>query len=117
MVLRDQFAYCYCTRSGPHFSAIHNRQTAVVLMGGTQKMAAASVVQRHARVLVVDDDQTTSQTLGAILQNHGYEVDTAFCGKEAVMKAQRFNPDLLVSDVCMNTTNGIKAVNRIVTML
>jgi DNA-binding NtrC family response regulator len=80
-------------------------------------MAAASVVQRHARVLVVDDDQTTSQALCAILQNHGYEVDTAFCGKEAVTKAERFNPDLLVSDVCMSATNGLKALIRIVTML
>ena len=80
-------------------------------------MAAASVVQRHARVLVVDDDQTTSQTLGAILQNHGYEVDTAFCGNEAVIKAERFNPDLLVSDICTGARGGIKVVNRIVTML
>ena len=54
----------------------------------------------HARILMVDDDQATSQMLGKILQNNGYEVDTAFCGREAIAKAERFIPDLLVSDIC-----------------
>jgi len=71
----------------------------------------------HARILMVDDEQATSQMLGTILQNHGYEVDTAFCGREAIVKAERFIPDLLVSDICKGSRNGIKAATQILEML
>jgi DNA-binding response OmpR family regulator len=40
---------------------------------------------------VIDDDQSIRTTLAAILQNEGYDVDTAETGKEAIKKS---NSDL-----------------------
>ncbi len=69
--------------------------------------------KRQARILVVDDDRSTAQTLSAILEEYGYDVATAFSGEEAVAKARQFAPDLLLTDVCMGATNGIEAATRI----
>jgi CheY-like chemotaxis protein len=52
-------------------------------------------------------------TLSALLQKRGYEVATAFSGKEAVAKAAEFFPDLLLSDVNMEAKNGLRAVAQI----
>jgi CheY-like chemotaxis protein len=71
----------------------------------------------QARILVVDDNRTIALTLGAILQEHGYETATAFSGAEAIAKAAGFLPDLLVSDVCMGAMNGIEAASRITARL
>jgi DNA-binding NtrC family response regulator len=80
-------------------------------------MAMRNGSRTHARILMVDDDQATSQMLGKILQNNGYEVDTAFCGREAIAKAERFIPDLLVSDICKSSRTGIRYATQILSRL
>ena len=71
----------------------------------------------QARILVVDDDKMVALTLSAILQEQGYEVATAFNGKEAIVKAATFFPDLLLSDVNMGAMNGVEAATRITAKL
>lgn len=44
-------------------------------------------MQRNARILLIDDDKNIRQTLAIVLQEEGYEVDTAENGKEAVEKS------------------------------
>lgn len=73
--------------------------------------------KRQDRILVVDDNKATAQTLSAILQEQGYEVATAFSGEEAVARADGFLPDLLVSDIFMVGMNGIEAATRITAKL
>ena len=73
--------------------------------------------KRHARILVVDDEQTLVLTLGEILVEQGYEVATAFSGEDAIARASGFFPDLLVSDVCMGEVNGVEAATAITEML
>ncbi|MGA2387222.1 MAG: response regulator [Candidatus Bathyarchaeia archaeon] len=41
----------------------------------------------NARILLIDDDKNIRQTLAIVLQEEGYEVDTAENGKEAVEKS------------------------------
>jgi CheY-like chemotaxis protein len=71
----------------------------------------------QARILVVDDEQTIAQTLSVILQNQGYQVATAFSGEAAVAEAASFIPDLLLTDVCLGTMNGIEAAVKITAIL
>ena len=59
-------------------------------------------------ILVVDNEETTRETLLKILEREGYQVLTANDGQAAleIIKEQRIN--LVVSDVCMPRMDGNK---------
>lgn len=54
------------------------------------------------RVLVVDDDPVFVKTTRVILESHGYQVDSAKNGDEALAKMGQQRPDLVLLDVIMN---------------
>jgi len=58
------------------------------------------------RVLVVDDQPDSLQTLHGLLTGHGYVVDEARHGAEALIKARQSPPHLVVSDVLMPVMDG-----------
>ena len=60
------------------------------------------------RVLVVDDHKLVADTLGEILEAAGFEVVTVYSGHTALEEANRFRPDLLLSDVLMPRMNGVE---------
>jgi PAS domain S-box-containing protein len=60
------------------------------------------------RILIVDDDELNLLYLGTLLTGHGFEVDTARGGEEALKRASETPPDLVVSDLLMPTMNGYK---------
>lgn len=63
------------------------------------------------RILLVDDHPIVRQGLKTILEGHsGWEViGEASDGAEAVEKAGRLQPDVIVLDVTMPTMNGLEA--------
>lgn len=58
------------------------------------------------RVLVAEDTPTQAAMVKMGLQRKGHEVFIARDGMEAIEKAYRENPDLIVSDVVMPKLNG-----------
>ena len=51
-------------------------------------------------ILVVDDDQTTASVMQLYLENFGFVVpDTACTGAEAIEKAKKLKPDLVLMDI------------------
>ena len=58
------------------------------------------------RVLVVDDHEDSAYYLQALLTGYGYEVECAGDGAEALAKARRIVPDLVVSDLLMPVMDG-----------
>jgi DNA-binding NtrC family response regulator len=46
-------------------------------------------LKEQARILIVDDDESVRETFIAILEENGYIVDTAECGKEAIEKSHK----------------------------
>ena len=44
-------------------------------------------MKEKTRILIIDDDKDTLETLGDILQEKGYQTETAKNGKEAIAKA------------------------------
>jgi two-component system, cell cycle sensor histidine kinase and response regulator CckA len=58
------------------------------------------------RVLIVDDNAENLYLLRAMLQGHGYVVDEARHGVEALAKARQNAPDLAVSDLLMPVMDG-----------
>jgi len=60
------------------------------------------------RILVVDDNPQLVDLLRIRLEYSGFEVLTAFDGKEGLDKARNDNPDLIILDVMLPKMNGYK---------
>ncbi len=58
------------------------------------------------RILIVDDKEENLYLLQALLQGHGYTVDEAHHGAEALEKARQNLPDLIVTDILMPVMDG-----------
>ncbi len=68
---------------------------------------------RKQKILVVDDEQFMVHTLTKLLEVLGYDVVTAFGGREAFEKYVAEPVDLVVSDVHMPDMNGIELMTSI----
>jgi two-component system alkaline phosphatase synthesis response regulator PhoP len=67
-------------------------------------MAKASL-----KILVVDDERDIIEILKYNLEREGYEVKTASSGQQAVEKATKFQPDLILLDIMMPEMDGVEA--------
>ncbi len=66
-----------------------------------------------ARILIVDDDRLILTGLADGLENHGYHVDKAATGEDAVALADASPPDLVLMDICLPGMSGIEAARLI----
>ena len=57
------------------------------------------------KILVIDDDIDYVGATAAILEANGYEVVTAYDGKEGLEKAKSELPQMILVDLMMNTIN------------
>ena len=67
----------------------------------------------HRRVLVVDDNLDSAESLSMMIQLLGHEVSAAHDGHEAVEEAKRFKPDVAFLDLGMPRMNGYDAARLI----
>lgn len=65
------------------------------------------------RVLVVDDDERLVNVIRRALVFEGYDVETAFDGKQALNRARDTNPDLVILDVMLPELDGLEVCRRI----
>ena len=68
---------------------------------------------RPARILVVDDDTFTLETLNRFLQLQGYRSVTANNGEEALSLCQLERPDIILMDADMPGLDGFQTCRRI----
>jgi DNA-binding NarL/FixJ family response regulator len=68
------------------------------------------------RILLADDHEVVRRGLSALLQNQpGWEIcGEATDGRDAVEKAVKLNPDVVILDVGMPNLNGLEATRQIV---
>ncbi len=59
-------------------------------------------------VLVVDDEPLIADTLAAILSNNGYQAAVAYSSAEAIERAHRHRPEVVITDFLMPDSNGIE---------
>ena len=66
------------------------------------------------KVLVIDDDMWINKMITKVLQSEGYEVFSAFNGKEGldVLKANE-DIDLIITDIVMPEKEGIETIIEI----
>lgn len=67
----------------------------------------------RCRVLVVDDNQDSADSLSMLLRMMGHEVATAHDGFEAVAAATTFLPDVVILDIGLPKLNGYEVAKRI----
>jgi CheY-like chemotaxis protein len=64
-------------------------------------------------ILVVDDDPAIVHLLKDYLSSEGYEVVCGYDGQMAIQLARQRRPNLIIMDVNMPMTNGLKAFEYI----
>lgn len=66
-------------------------------------------------ILVVDDSPTQMKMMTAALQGKGYKIITAADGEEALEKANKEQPDLMLLDVILPKKNGFQVCRQLKT--
>jgi signal transduction histidine kinase len=70
-------------------------------------------VLRGLRILVVDDEPDTLETIGTLLGQCGADVLTAASAAEGLERLKAWRPDLLVSDIGMPVEDGYALIRRV----
>src|SRR5579871_2787792 len=74
---------------------------------------SASNDGRAWRVLVVEDEQDTAETMSILLRYHGYEVVTATDGPAALALAETLSPEVVLLDLGLPRMDGLEVARRL----
>ena len=69
--------------------------------------------KKDIKILLVDDEPDILEIVGFNLSSEGYQVITGENGVEAIEKAKKHKPHLIILDVMMPEMDGIEACERI----
>ena len=69
--------------------------------------------KRDIKILLVDDEADILEIVGYNLSSEGYQVITASNGVEAIEKAKKYKPQLIILDVMMPEMDGIEACEKL----
>lgn len=69
--------------------------------------------ERTKRILIVDDDATIIEVVDCALRERGFEVLIARDGDEALKRAERDAPDLILLDLVMPKRSGMTVLERL----
>jgi two-component system alkaline phosphatase synthesis response regulator PhoP len=69
--------------------------------------------KKDIRILLVDDDADILEIVGYNLSQEGYQISTAINGREAIAKAKKLLPHLIIMDVMMPEMDGMEACENI----
>ncbi len=69
--------------------------------------------KKDIRILLVDDEPDILEIVGYNLSQEGYQILTASNGKEAISKAKKDLPHLIIMDVMMPEMDGMEACENI----
>ena len=69
--------------------------------------------KKNTKILLVDDEPDILEIIGYNLAQEEYQIFTAANGKEAIAKAKKIIPDLIIMDVMMPEMDGMEACENI----
>ena len=70
-------------------------------------------MDKHARILVVDDDENIRNTMKTILEDEGYIVDLAATGSEAIQKTKQTAYNVALLDIRLPDMEGVELLKMI----
>lgn len=65
------------------------------------------------KILIVEDEHLLAESIGALLENQGFEVEMAFDGETGMQYAELGVYDLLILDVMMPGLDGYEVARRV----
>ncbi|MBT0946995.1 response regulator transcription factor [Streptococcus lutetiensis] len=65
------------------------------------------------KILIVDDEKPISDIIKFNLTKEGYETVTAFDGREAIVKFDEENPDLIILDLMLPELDGLEVAKEV----
>ena len=65
------------------------------------------------RILVVDDEREVARALSRLLRRHGFVVETAHSGEEALSLLERFDPHVVLTDYRMPVMSGAEVLRQV----
>ena len=65
------------------------------------------------KIIVVDDEPDVRNFIAAVLEDAGFNVETAIDGLDALEKVEAFSPDLMTLDMVMPRMPGIKVIRTL----
>ncbi|HYC61074.1 MAG TPA: response regulator [Thermoanaerobaculia bacterium] len=68
---------------------------------------------RGAKLLIVDDDAAVHQMLEQELSKEGYVLESATSGADAIERAERSRPDVIILDLMMPGMSGFEVAERL----
>jgi signal transduction histidine kinase/ActR/RegA family two-component response regulator len=75
--------------------------------------AAKALGVQPRRFLVVDDNVDAAATQAQLLRGLGHEAETAYSGQEALEKAARFQPEIVLLDLGMPGMDGFEVARQL----
>ncbi|WP_448134320.1 response regulator [Stenotrophomonas rhizophila] len=66
-----------------------------------------------SRLLLVEDDDRLATLVARYLQGHGFEVQRAGCGDEAIARIQQAPPDVVLLDLGLPDMDGLDVCRRV----
>lgn len=79
----------------------------------TEQLSALTQAARPTRILVVDDNRDSAESLALLLRRLGYETRTAYDGLEALEVAETFQPEVALLDIGMPKLDGYDTARRL----
>src|SRR5262245_16995146 len=70
-------------------------------------------MNEQRRILVVDDEPQITRVLRRSLSSHGYEVQVAPDGEEALAAFNSWKPDVVMTDLAMPNMGGLELCRRL----
>jgi PAS domain S-box-containing protein len=90
------------------------------LEAGTEKHAAGSpelpAASRSQRVLVVDDNRDSAETVALVVELWGHETRVAYDGAEALEAALVYRPEVILLDIGLPGMDGYEVARRLRTL-
>lgn len=71
------------------------------------------IQEKTLSILVVDDDEFLTDTFKMLLEDSGFNVETALTGNQALLKASQKDFDLAILDYRLPDTNGSELSKRL----
>ena len=81
--------------------------------GPARLEAVPSTSPRARRVLLVDDNRDSRESLAQLLRLWGYEAETAADGPAALVSARSLRPDAIVMDIGLPGMDGYELARRL----
>jgi CheY-like chemotaxis protein len=79
----------------------------------TSSSATPAKGEAPLRILVVDDNRDSAETLSMLLELMGNEITVAYDGEQALARANEIKPDVVLLDIGLPKMNGYEVARRI----